>query len=113
VAEPLPAWLRPTAAGVSLLLHVQPGAKRTEVVGAHGDALKLRLAAPPVDGRANACLLDYLAATLGIPSRSLRLLSGETSRRKRVEANGVTAAEALSRLGVVWLEKGETEEVPR
>ena len=82
MAEPLPAWLRPTAAGVSLLLHVQPGAKRTEVVGAHGDALKLRLAAPPVDGRANACLLDYLAATLGIPSRSLRLLSGETSRAR-------------------------------
>lgn len=101
MAEPLPDWLRPTTAGVSLLLHIQPGAKRTELVGTHGDALKLRLAAPPVDGRANECLLGYLAATLGIPSRSLRLVSGATSRRKRVEANGVTVAEALTRLAVV------------
>ena len=67
-----------------LTLHVQPGAKRTEVAGLHGDALKVRLAAPPVDGRANAELLRYLAATFGVPLRQVALLCGETSRRKVV-----------------------------
>ena len=79
-----PAWRREDGNDVVLMLHVQPGAKRTEVVGPHGEALKLRLAAPPVDGRANAELLRYLAAAFGVPPRQVTLIRGETSRRKSV-----------------------------
>jgi uncharacterized protein len=82
------AWRRlDTADGATaivLTLHVQPGAKRTEVAGQHGDALRIRLAAPPVDGKANAELLRYLAATFGVSLRSVTLLRGEASRRKVV-----------------------------
>ena len=69
---------------IVLKLHVQPGAKRTEVAGQHGDALKVRLAAPPVDGKANGELLRYLAEAFGVPLRSVTLVRGESSRRKVV-----------------------------
>lgn len=98
VASDQAPWLRTTATGVVVLVHIQPGAKRTEIVGPHGDALKLRLAAPPVDGRANAALLDYLAKTLRVSRPSIRLVSGEAARRKRLEIDGVAAAEVLHRL---------------
>jgi uncharacterized protein (TIGR00251 family) len=82
------AWRRDDASGADaalvLTLHVQPGAKRTEVAGVHGDALKIRLAAPPVDGRANAELLRYLADAFGVPLRNVMLVRGDTSRRKVV-----------------------------
>lgn len=80
----MPAWLTEAPNAITLRLHVQPGAKRTEVIGQHGDALKLRLAAPPVDGKANAALLSYLAAEFGVPVRQVRLLKGSTSRSKHV-----------------------------
>ena len=80
-----PVWCRQQADGSYLLtLHIQPGAKKTEIVGEHGDALKVRRAAPPVDGKANAALLAYLADKLAIPRHQLSLKSGETSRRKVV-----------------------------
>ena len=63
---------------------MQPGAKRTEVAGQHGDALKIRLAAPPVDGKANAELLRYLAAAFGVPLRQVTLVRGDASRQKLV-----------------------------
>jgi uncharacterized protein (TIGR00251 family) len=71
-------------ASIVLTLHVQPGAKRTEVAGQHGDALKIRLAAPPVDGKANAELLRYLADAFGVPLRQVKLVRGDASRRKLV-----------------------------
>jgi hypothetical protein len=77
-------WRREEAGAVVLTLHVQPGAKRTEVAGAHGDALKVRLAAPPVEGKANAELLRFLAAAFGVPARAVTLVRGETSRQKVV-----------------------------
>jgi len=71
------------------MLHVQPGAKRTEVAGVHGEGaearLKIRLAAPPVDGKANAELLRFLAAAFAVPLRAVTLLRGETSRQKTVK----------------------------
>ena len=70
---------------LELTLHVQPGASRTEVCGTHGDALKVRLAAPPVDGKANAELLRFLAEIFGVPRRNVTLLRGETSRAKVVQ----------------------------
>jgi uncharacterized protein (TIGR00251 family) len=69
---------------ITLTLHVQPGAKHTEVVGLHGAALKIRLAAPPVDGKANAELLRFLSEAFGVPQRAVTLVRGETSRRKTV-----------------------------
>jgi uncharacterized protein (TIGR00251 family) len=92
------SWLVADGQGVTLRLHIQPGAKKTEVVGMHGDALKIRLAAPPVDGKANACLLTFLAETLGVAKSAVSLVSGDTSRAKRVHVSGVTDAEAKARL---------------
>ena len=83
-------WYRVAADGrVTLTLHIQPGAKRTEFAGLHGDALKIRLAAPPVDGKANEALLRFVADTLGLPKSAVSLKSGQTSRRKVVEISGV------------------------
>ena len=73
-----------------LTLHVQPGAARTEVVGTHGDALKIRLAAPPVDGRANDALRRYLADAFGVALRAVIIERGESSRRKVVRVEGPT-----------------------
>jgi uncharacterized protein (TIGR00251 family) len=68
-----------------LNLHVQPGAKRTEVAGLHGDALKIRLAAPPIEGAANAELMAFIARAFGVPLRQVTLIRGTKSRRKVVE----------------------------
>jgi uncharacterized protein len=69
---------------VTLELHVQPGASRTEFAGKHGDRLKVRLAAPPQDGKANAALIEFLAQYYGVPRRKVRITSGLKSRQKRV-----------------------------
>ena len=83
------AWYRVTADGcVTLTLHIQPGAKKTELAGLHGDALKIRLAAPPVDGKANEALLKFIAETLGMSKTAITLKSGHTSRRKVLEIKG-------------------------
>ena len=67
-----------------LELHVQPGAKRTEFAGMHGDRMKIRLAAPPVDGKANAALIEFLAQHYGVPRASVAIQAGFNSRMKRV-----------------------------
>lgn len=94
----LPVWLQGDAQHVILSLHVQPGARQTEIVGLHGDALKVRLAAPPVDGKANAALCAYLAGMLQIPKNRIELLSGASSRSKRVLALGVSVQALMQRL---------------
>jgi len=86
------SWLAADAAGVTLRLHIQPGAKKTEAVGLHGEALKIRLAAPPVDGKANAALIAFLADQLGVPRAAIAILSGDSSRAKRVRIDGVDPA---------------------
>lgn len=85
------SWLRADGDGVVLTLHIQPGAKRTECAGLHGEALKIRLAAPPVDGKANEALIAFLSKALGVSKSSVELISGETSRAKRVRVDGVDA----------------------
>ncbi len=83
-------WYRVGADGcVTLTLHIQPGARKTELAGLHGDALKIRLAAPPVDGKANAALIDFIADRLEIARSAVRLKSGQSSRRKVLEVSGV------------------------
>ena len=80
---------------VVLRVHVQPGAGRSAMVGKHGDALKARVAAPPVEGRANAALLALLAHDLGVKEDQLTLLSGESSRTKRVKITGIDPDEVV------------------
>ena len=81
-------WWTQQTNSIRLTLHIQPGAKKTEVAGEHGDALKIRLAAPPVDGKANQALMSYLAERFGVPQRQVTLKQGETSRRKVVDISG-------------------------
>ncbi|MBM4155489.1 MAG: YggU family protein [Lentisphaerae bacterium] len=88
------SWIQESGGGVVLSLHVAPRAKRTEVAGLHGAALKVRLAAPPVDDRANRELLRFVAGRLGVPNSAVDLVSGQTSREKRVAVAGVTADHA-------------------
>jgi hypothetical protein len=91
-------WLRQAGDGTLVLtLHVQPGAKTTAFVGRHGDAMKLRLAAPPVDGKANAALCAFLADFCGVAKSAVSLLSGQSSRAKRVRVEGAPEA-VLARL---------------
>ncbi|WP_085315120.1 DUF167 domain-containing protein [Derxia lacustris] len=87
-------WLRRDNAGRVLIdLHVQPGARSTEAVGLHDGALKLKLAAPPVDGKANELLIKWIAERCGVGRREVELVSGQTSRRKRVSVTGIAAGE--------------------
>jgi uncharacterized protein (TIGR00251 family) len=90
-------WLRVGDGRVTLTLHIQPGTKKTEVAGLHGDALKIRLAAPPVDGKANAALIEFVADRLGVAKSTVILKSGQASRRKVLEvvAAPVNAAQRL------------------
>ncbi|GHT80611.1 UPF0235 protein [Betaproteobacteria bacterium] len=91
------AWMRQADDGSLVLsLHVQPGAKKTGFAGYYGDAVKIRLAAPPVDGKANAALCAFVAEVCGVPKSAVSLISGETSRTKRI---GVVAkADSVERL---------------
>ena len=73
---------------ITLVLHVQPGTKQTSVAGLHGDALKIRLSAPPIEGRANGALLKFIADFFKVPLQRVTLKQGEQSRHKRVEIRG-------------------------
>lgn len=84
-----PGWARRSGADWLLDLHVQPGAKTTCAVGEHDGRLKLKIAAPPVDNKANAHLLAWLAERLGVPKSGVRLVRGEASRQKTVAVSGV------------------------
>lgn len=82
-------WFRVATNGnITLTLHIQPGAKKTECAGRHGDALKIRLSAPPVDGKANEALIKFVAESLKLPKAAVNLKSGQTSRRKVLEISG-------------------------
>jgi uncharacterized protein (TIGR00251 family) len=84
--------------GVLLAIRVQPRASRDEVAGAIEGALKIRLCAPAVDNRANEALTEFLAALLRVPKSSVRILSGERGRTKRVEITGVTRQQVVNLL---------------
>lgn len=92
------SWLSPTAEGSQLLVLVQPRASRTRLLGEHDGRLKIALAAPPVDGEANAALLEFLADALGVRKADVQLLDGDGSRRKRLAVRGVAPAEVMVRL---------------
>jgi len=91
-------FLKESATGVTFAVKVIPRASRNEIAGVEGEALRVRLTAPPVEGAANAALLAFLAEVLGVPKRDVRLVSGQTSRRKVVAVAGLTAEEVQERL---------------
>jgi uncharacterized protein (TIGR00251 family) len=93
VATPhAPAWLIPQPPrAVTLLVHVQPGAKKSEVVGVHGERLKIRIAAPPVDGKANAALVAFLATLLDVSKSQIELVAGTSGRQKSFLISGTSA----------------------
>ncbi len=75
-------WFKMSGGSAQLILHIQPGAKTTEIAGRHGDALKIRIAAAATEGKANAVLRTFIARTLGISVRYVQIQSGEKGRRK-------------------------------
>jgi uncharacterized protein (TIGR00251 family) len=81
--------LQRTATGVRIAIRVQPRSSRNEVAGLHGDALKVRVTAPAVEGAANDALVDLLAATFGVSRRAVTIVSGATSRSKIVSIDGI------------------------
>ncbi|MFH1021690.1 MAG: DUF167 family protein [Pseudomonadota bacterium] len=89
-------YLRALADGdsVSLSIHVQPKASRTRLAGLHGEALKLCITSPPVDGKANAAVIQFFAKLFKIPKAAVTLASGEASRDKRLILAGISAAQA-------------------
>ncbi len=97
-ARPAPAWLRVTSGGLALAVLAAPRASRTEIAGVAGDRLRIRLAAPPVEGAANDELVRFLAATLGVSRARVRVTAGAAGRRKTVEIAGLgpDAAAALA-----------------
>jgi len=89
-----------------LPVHVQPRAKRSEIVGWHGDAVKIRVAAPPVDGAANDELTRVLAAALGVTHSAVTVVAGASGRRKRVAIDGMSQDAVLRALGLGHPESG-------
>ncbi len=86
--------------GWSLKVRVQPGAARSEVCGPHGDALRVRLSAQAIEGRANKALIDFIAEALDVPRRSITIIAGEHARDKRLRIRCETLDPA--RLGPEW-----------
>ena len=95
-----PRWLRQVTGGTVLVLRVAPRASRSAIVGPHGDALRVRVAAAPADGAANRELLTLLASVLGVRPADVVLESGAGGRDKRVRVQGLAPDDVLARLSV-------------
>ncbi|NLG77351.1 MAG: YggU family protein [Xanthomonadaceae bacterium] len=83
---------------VRISVYVQPRASKTAIAGMHDGAIKIRLAAPPVDGAANTALIEFIAERVGVARSRVRLVSGASARRKIVEIEGVDAATVAAAL---------------
>ena len=85
-------------AGVRFAVHVQPRAKKPGIDGTHGDALRVRVHAPPVEGAANDDVVAVIAEALGVPARAVHIAAGHTARQKLVDVDGIDASAAQARL---------------
>ena len=92
--------IRDTAEGAQFALRVQPRASRNAIAGIVGDALKLAITAPPVDGKANAAVVEFFAELLRVPKSSVVIVAGETGRNKRIAIRGAKAEAVRKALGV-------------
>lgn len=99
MGDVVPEPVREVPGGVELRVWVQPGAKRTEIVGRYGEILKIKVAALAQQGQANAALLAFLADKLGIPKNRLAIVHGEKSREKVLFLQGLNRAEVEKKLG--------------
>jgi len=90
-----PIWINQTPNGITLNLHCQPGAKLTKVVGLHDGCLKISLQAPALENKANEYLLGWLSKQLKIPQKQIQLVSGQNSRKKRIEIWGTISLEQI------------------
>jgi hypothetical protein len=79
-----------TDEGVEISLYIQPGASKTEIIGEHNGCLKIKIKAPPVDGKANAEVIEFLSDKLGIPKRQIEFLTGDKSREKKIRIKGLS-----------------------
>jgi uncharacterized protein (TIGR00251 family) len=93
-------WIAAAGNGCVLTVKATPRASRTQIAGVEGAWLRVRVQAPPVDGRANAALTEFLAEALDLPRRSVTVLRGETGRLKQVHVAGMDAAAVRARLGL-------------
>ncbi len=89
------AWCHRHAGSLRIAVHVQPGARVSEVLGEIGDALKIRLQAPPVDGKANEALIALIADKLDVRQRDVRILRGQTSRQKLLDIDSTLSVEEV------------------
>ncbi len=85
-------------AGVRFAVHVQPRARKPGIDGTHGDALRVRVQAPPVDGAANDDVIAVIAEALGVPRRAVHIAAGLSGRQKLVDVDGIDASTATARL---------------
>ena len=93
-----PIWLKQTPTGITLNLHCQPGAKVTKVVGLHDGCLKISLQAPALENKANELLLAWLSKQLKIPQKQIQFVSGQNSRKKRIEIWGSITPEQITQI---------------
>lgn len=91
-------WLRPVDDGVIVALHIQPRASKNEIIGAQGEALKVRLTSPPVEGAANRLCCEFIAKLCGVAKSDVSIRSGEKSRQKRLLISGVAPGSVQSAL---------------
>lgn len=90
--------IRTTGEGVRLTVKVQPRANKTEWMGTHGGALRLRVAAPPVGGKANKAIVEFVAETLGVKRQAVTIVQGQKDRLKVLDVKGITLEKAQRRL---------------
>ncbi len=93
--------VRVDSAGVMLTVRVLPRASRNQVVGVEQGAIKIKLTAPPVEGAANAALIEFVADWLGVRKSAVSIVSGDRARHKRMQVNGLTAEVVNQKLGQV------------
>ncbi len=91
-------WLSRTKAGIRIAVQVSPNARKSEIVSGDGDTLRIKLQAPPVDGKANDALVQFLAKKLQIPRKQVTITHGQTNRRKLLEITADVTLEDIERL---------------
>ena len=89
-----------TSSGATFAVKVHPRSKKNALTGEVGDALKVALTAPPVDGKANAACIEFFAKLLNVPRSSVTIASGQSSRTKVIRVSGITAQQIHDQLGI-------------
>ena len=93
-------WLEEKNGYIYIHIHVQPRASKNQIVGIHGDSLKVRLTSPPVEGAANSLLVEFIGKKLGIAKSKIEIVAGEKSRHKTLRVEGLSKAETVIRLDI-------------